>query len=71
MAAGLDEHRPDAGQLLGSPANASPVPPHDVQPEKFDIALGIHDIQQAATLTMERPSATCVGLRSLAPMAKS
>jgi D-arginine dehydrogenase len=45
--------KPDAGQLLGSPANADPVPPHDVQPEEFDIALGIHRIQEATTLRIE------------------
>ncbi|NLD70660.1 MAG: FAD-binding oxidoreductase, partial [Limnobacter sp.] len=31
--------KPDARMLLGSPANADPVPPQDVQPEEFDIAL--------------------------------
>ena len=32
--------KPDAGQLLGSPANADPVEPQDVQPEELDIAIG-------------------------------
>src|SRR5262249_1511539 len=31
--------KPDAGLLLGSPGNADPVLPHDVQPEDLDIAL--------------------------------
>ena len=48
--------KPDAGQLLGSPANADPVAPHDVQPEEFDIALGIHQIQEATTLEATRTS---------------
>ena len=64
---GIDESyyfKPDAGQLLGSPANADPVPPHDVQPEEFDIALGIHLIQEATSLRIERPTATWAGLRS-------
>lgn len=56
--------KPDAGQLLGSPANADPVAPHDVQPEEFDIALGIHQIQEATTLEIRRPTATWAGLRS-------
>jgi len=59
--------KPDAGQLLGSPANADPVAPHDVQPEALDIALGIHHIQQATTLAIARPTATWAGLRSFAP----
>lgn len=56
--------KPDAGQLLGSPANADPVPPHDVAPEELDIATGIHRIEEASTLQIRRPSATWAGLRS-------
>ena len=56
--------KPDAGQLLGSPANADPVAPHDVQPEELDIALGIHAIQEATMLDIRRPTATWAGLRS-------
>jgi D-arginine dehydrogenase len=64
---GIDESfyfKPDAGRLLGSPANADPVPPHDVVPEELDIALGIHAIEQATTLTIRRPASTWAGLRS-------
>ena len=56
--------KPDAGLLLGSPANADPVPPHDVQPEELDVALGIDRIQAATTLTIRRPRRTWAGLRS-------
>lgn len=56
--------KPDAGQLLGSPANADAVAPHDVQPEELDIALGIHRIEEATTLTIRRPTRTWAGLRS-------
>ncbi len=56
--------KPDAGLLLGSPANADPVPPHDVQPEELDIALAVHRIEQATTLTIRRPLRTWAGLRS-------
>ena len=54
----------DAGLLLGSPANADPVVPHDVQPEEMDIALAIDRIQQMTTLEIRRPSRTWAGLRS-------
>ncbi|MCD6077791.1 MAG: h16 [Ramlibacter sp.] len=54
----------DAGMLLGSPANADPVVPHDVQPEEMDIALAIDRIQQMTTLEIRRPSRTWAGLRS-------
>jgi D-arginine dehydrogenase len=63
----LDESfyfKPDAGQLLGSPANAYPVAPHDVQPEELDIALGIHQIETYTHLQIRRPSHTWAGLRS-------
>jgi D-arginine dehydrogenase len=56
--------KPDAGGLLGSPANADPAPPHDVVPEELDIATGIHRIQQATTLSIRRPRHTWAGLRS-------
>ncbi|MBP7573146.1 MAG: FAD-binding oxidoreductase, partial [Rhodoferax sp.] len=67
MCIGADESwylKPDAGQLLGSPANADPVPPQDVQPEELDIALGIHRIEEMTTLHIRRPSRTWAGLRS-------
>jgi D-arginine dehydrogenase len=56
--------KPDAGLILGSPANADRVPPHDVVPEELDIALGIHRIEQATTLQIRRPRSTWAGLRS-------
>lgn len=59
--------KPDAGRLLGSPANADDTLPHDVQPEELDIAIGIDRIQQATTLTIRRPSSTWAGLRTFSP----
>ena len=59
--------KPDAGLLLGSPANADPVPAHDVQPEELDIALAIHRIEENTTLTIRRPTRIWAGLRSFAP----
>jgi D-arginine dehydrogenase len=67
MTAGLDESwyfKPDAGMLLGSPANADPVTPQDVQPEEMDIALAIHRIEDMTTLAIRRPTRTWAGLRS-------
>ena len=54
----------DAGMLLGSPANADPVPPQDVQPEELDIAIAIDRIQDMTTLEIRRPARTWAGLRS-------
>lgn len=56
--------KPDAGLLLGSPANAEPVEPQDVQPEEIDIATGVHRIEEMTTLTIRRPTRTWAGLRS-------
>ncbi len=67
MAIGAGEDwyfKPDAGMLLGSPANADPVDPQDVQPEELDIALGIHRIEAMTTLAIRRPTRTWAGLRS-------
>ena len=53
--------------LLGSPANADAVPPHDVVAEELDIASGIARIEAATTLTIRRPLRTWAGLRSFVP----
>jgi D-arginine dehydrogenase len=67
---GIDEDfyfKPDAGVLLGSPANADPAPPHDVVAEELDIAAGIERIEAATTMTIRRPLRTWAGLRSFVP----
>ena len=67
---GIDESfyfKPDAGQLLGSPANADPVAAHDVVAEELDVATGIYHIETATTLTIRRPSHVWAGLRSFVP----
>lgn len=56
--------KPDAGQLLGSLANADPTSPHDVMPEDLDIALGIDHIEAVTTMAIQRPTATWAGLRN-------
>lgn len=66
---GIDESfyfKPDAGMLLGSPANADPVPAHDVVAEELDIATGIYHIEAMTDLKIRRPSHTWAGLRSFA-----
>jgi D-arginine dehydrogenase len=56
--------KPEAGLLLGSPANADPVEPHDVQAEELDVALAIDRIESMTTLTINRPARVWAGLRS-------
>jgi len=59
--------KPDAGVLLGSPANVDPMEPQDVQPEELDIAQGIDRIERWTTLEIRRPLRTWAGLRSFSP----
>jgi len=59
--------KPDARQLLGSPANADATVAQDVQPESLDIAIGIDRIEAATTLAIRRPARTWAGLRTFAP----
>jgi D-arginine dehydrogenase len=64
---GADEDwyfKPEAGMLLGSPANADPVEPQDVQAEELDIALAIDRIESMTTLSIHRPARIWAGLRS-------
>lgn len=56
--------KPDAGMLLGSPCNADPVAPHDVQAEELDIAIAIDNIERLTTLRIHRPKHVWAGLRS-------
>jgi D-arginine dehydrogenase len=68
--ADIDERfyfKPESGVLLGSSANADPVPAHDVVAEEIDIATGIHRIEAATTLAIRRPLRSWAGLRSFVP----
>jgi D-arginine dehydrogenase len=65
VSAGEDWYfKPDAGALLGSPANADPTEPQDVQPEELDVALGVHRLNEVTTLDIRRPQRPWAGLRS-------
>ena len=55
--------KPDAGKLIGSPADETPSPPCDAQPEELDVALAVERIQQAADLPIARIERRWAGLR--------
>jgi D-arginine dehydrogenase len=59
--------KPDAGLLLVSPADETPVSACDVQPEEYDIAVAIDRVEQATTLKINRIRRRWAGLRSFAP----
>ncbi|MBP2314847.1 NAD(P)/FAD-dependent oxidoreductase [Azospirillum soli] len=56
--------KPDAGRLLLSPADETPVEPCDVQPEELDIAVAIDRMEQAARFSVRRIAHKWAGLRS-------
>ena len=56
--------KPEAGKLLLSPADETPVPPGDVQPDELDLAIGIDRLQQAAEFPVQRIGKSWAGLRT-------
>jgi D-arginine dehydrogenase len=56
--------KPEAGQMMGSLADATPMEPHDVRPEEIDVALAIQRIEAATTLQIRHVTRSWAGLRS-------
>jgi D-arginine dehydrogenase len=56
--------KPEVGQILGSPADETPSPPCDAQPEDIDIAVAVDRIQTSTTLHIPRIKNKWAGLRS-------
>jgi D-arginine dehydrogenase len=60
--------RPEARtRLMVSPADETPMPPHDVQPDELDVAIGIDRMQQALDLPVQRVERSWAGLRTFTP----
>ncbi len=69
LTAGIAEDfyfKPDSGRLMGSPADETPMPPCDVQPDELDIAVAVERIQAATTLEIKRIGNSWAGLRTFA-----
>jgi D-arginine dehydrogenase len=56
--------KPDAGQVLLSLADETPSAPCDAQPEELDIALAVHNMQQAFDIDVRRINHSWAGLRT-------
>ena len=56
--------KPDAGRLLVSPADETPMDPCDVQPDELDVAIAIDRLMQATTIEVTRIERKWAGLRS-------
>lgn len=59
--------KPDAGLLLCSPADETPSPPVDAQPDDLDIAEAVERLQALAAIPVRRIQRSWAGLRSFAP----
>ena len=58
--------KPESGRLLSSPADQTPMPAGDVQPDELDVATAIDRIQRATAIEIRRVSAKWAGLRTFA-----
>jgi D-arginine dehydrogenase len=56
--------KPDAGRVLASPADETPSPPCDAQPDEYDVAVLVDRLARATTLQVPRIRARWAGLRS-------
>lgn len=54
-------------KLMVSPADETPMHPHDVQPDELDVAIGIDRMQQALEIEVRRVERAWAGLRTFTP----
>ncbi|MDT8320132.1 MAG: FAD-binding oxidoreductase, partial [Xanthomonadales bacterium] len=59
--------KPEAGRILVSPADETPVEPGDAQPEELDVARGVDRFETATGLNIRRVNRSWAGLRTFAP----
>ncbi|MFT7688513.1 MAG: D-arginine dehydrogenase [Candidatus Azotimanducaceae bacterium] len=59
--------KPDAGQLLLSPADETPSQPCDAFADEMDIAIAVDRIQQVMNLEVNKVNHSWAGLRSFSP----
>jgi D-arginine dehydrogenase len=69
MAVNADEtlyFKADAGRFLASPADQTPTPPCDAQPDELDVATLIDRLERETLFEVKRLTAKWAGLRSFA-----
>ncbi|MFK7893329.1 MAG: NAD(P)/FAD-dependent oxidoreductase [Granulosicoccus sp.] len=59
--------RPMGGKLMVSPADETPVEPHDAYAEELTIAEGLSRFEEAVDMSVVRVETTWAGLRTFAP----
>ncbi len=57
---------PEGTRLLASPADETPSPPCDAQPEEYDVALAAWRVEQVTTMTVRQVVHKWAGLRTFA-----
>ncbi len=70
MAVDADEafyFKPEAGRLLASPADETPLAPCDARPEDLDVATAAERIETATVMEVRRIVRSWAGLRTFAP----
>lgn len=70
MAVDIDEQfylKPDAGRIILSPADETPMDPCDAWAEEIDIAVAVDRVQQVVDLPVHRVAHSWAGLRTFAP----
>ena len=59
--------KPEGHRLLASPADETPSPPCDAQPEELDIAICVDRLERALDVPVTRIERSWAGLRTFAP----
>ncbi len=70
LAVDIDEQlyiKPDAGRLLASPADETPSPACDAQPDEYDVAVLLDRLERMTLLRPQRITGRWAGLRTFAP----
>jgi D-arginine dehydrogenase len=56
--------KPEAGRIFASPADETPMPPCDIQPDEIDIATAAARVEETTVLSIRRIVRKWAGLRS-------
>jgi D-arginine dehydrogenase len=56
--------KPESGRILASPADETPMPPCDVHPDEYDVAVAIDRIERASMFSIRHVRRKWAGLRS-------
>ncbi len=59
--------KPETGRLMVSPADETPVDPHDAYVDDMVLAEGLHEFEQATSYEVQRVEHQWAGLRTFAP----